>query len=180
MDADPARWLILLRHAKSAWPDVDDHERPLADRGLRDAPKAGRWLRESGHIPDQVICSTARRTRETWRLASAELDTSPPVDFDERLYDAYVEEVMDIVHATPDSVRRLLLVGHEPTASATTLTLAGDSGDSGDENVELVRSKFPTGSIAVLALPGSWAEAGPGGAALTDFFRPRFASPPMP
>lgn len=173
MDADLTRWLIVLRHAKSAWPDVDDHERPLAPRGLRDAPKAGQWLREAGHIPDQVVCSTARRTRETWRLASAELDATPPVSYDERLYGASHEEIIDIVRATPDSVRRLLLVGHEPAAGDTTLTLAGESrGDA----LELVRDKFPTGSIAVLALPGSWAEVGPGCAVLTDFFRPRFAS----
>lgn len=63
MDADLTRWLIVLRHAKSAWPDVEDHERPLAPRGLRDAPKAGHWLRESGHIPDQVVYSRKSRTR---------------------------------------------------------------------------------------------------------------------
>jgi phosphohistidine phosphatase len=59
------RRLILLRHAKSDWPDVPDRDRPLAKRGRRDAPKIGRWLREHGYLPDTVICSDARRTRQT-------------------------------------------------------------------------------------------------------------------
>ena len=59
MASGAARQLLLLRHAKSAWPDVDDHERPLARRGRRDAPVAGRWLRAAGLVPDRVVCSTA-------------------------------------------------------------------------------------------------------------------------
>lgn len=71
---DGERRLIVLRHAKSAWPEgVPDHERPLAGRGRRDAPAAGRRLYEAGYTPDLVVCSTARRTRETWDLAAAEL-----------------------------------------------------------------------------------------------------------
>ena len=73
------RKLMVLRHAKSAWPDVPDHERPLARRGQRDAPVMGRWLRAAGHVPDQVLCSTARRARETWQLAQAGLGATPQV-----------------------------------------------------------------------------------------------------
>src|SRR5512132_2493363 len=61
MTGSAHRKLVLLRHAKSAWPDLPDHERPLAGRGRRDAPVMGRWLRTAGHVPDQVLCSTARR-----------------------------------------------------------------------------------------------------------------------
>ncbi|MEU8927341.1 histidine phosphatase family protein [Kitasatospora sp. NPDC048545] len=70
----PRRTLIVLRHAKSAWPpDVPDRERPLGPRGRRDAPEAGRWLRRRGLVPDTVVCSPARRARETWELAGPEL-----------------------------------------------------------------------------------------------------------
>ena len=65
MPAGVSRKLVLLRHAKSAWPDVPDHDRPLARRGQRDAPVIGRWLSDSGLLPDQVLCSTARRASET-------------------------------------------------------------------------------------------------------------------
>jgi phosphohistidine phosphatase len=62
------RRLILLRHAKSDWPDVPDRDRPLAKRGRRDAPRIGRWLHDHGYLPDVVICSPARRTEQTWEL----------------------------------------------------------------------------------------------------------------
>ena len=75
---ESGRRLVLLRHAKSAWPDVADHERPLAKRGRRDAPVVGRWLGASGYVPDAVICSTAARARETWDLASAGLAAAAP------------------------------------------------------------------------------------------------------
>ena len=77
---------MLLRHAKSAWPDVADHERPLARRGRKDAPVAGRWLRAAGLVPDRVVCSTAKRARQTWQLAAAELEASPAVSFDRQVY----------------------------------------------------------------------------------------------
>src|SRR6266700_6314858 len=88
MSGGAGRKLVLLRHAKSAWPDVPDHERPLARRGRRDAPGAGAWLRRAGYLPDLVVCSTARRARETWQLAAAELGASPPVRFEPRVYQA--------------------------------------------------------------------------------------------
>ena len=84
-EADSAgRKVVLLRHAKSAWPDVPDHDRPLARRGRRDAPVMGRWLRAAGYLPDQVVCSTARRARETRQLAQARLGATPPLSFDSR------------------------------------------------------------------------------------------------
>src|SRR4249919_2827877 len=86
MTESALRKLVLLRHAKSAWPDLPDHERPLAGRGRRDAPVMGRWLRAAGHVPDQVLCSTARRARETWRLAQPALKAAPPVSFEDRIY----------------------------------------------------------------------------------------------
>ncbi|MDQ0711860.1 phosphohistidine phosphatase SixA [Streptomyces luteogriseus] len=71
--AGPLRHLIVLRHAKSAWPlDVVDHERPLAPRGRRDAPAAGRALADADLLPDLALCSTALRARRTWDLAAAE------------------------------------------------------------------------------------------------------------
>lgn len=89
MTSGELRRLVVLRHAKSAWPDgVADHERPLAPRGRRDAPAAGRWLREAGCVPDLVVCSTAGRTRQTWDLVSDELDATMPVTHDARLYRA--------------------------------------------------------------------------------------------
>src|SRR5260370_23212430 len=115
MASSGRRRLILLRHAKSAWPDVADQERPLAGRGRRDAPTAGRWLRESGNVPDRVACSTARRARETWQLAEEALDAHPRTTFEERVYGATAAELLSLARETPSGVRTLMIVGQEPS-----------------------------------------------------------------
>lgn len=114
MSTGAAARLVLLRHAKSAWPDVADHERPLGPRGLRDAPAAGRWLRDAGCLPALVICSTALRARETWTLAAGQLGIEVPVLFDERVYAAEPEDLLEVMSEVPEEVRTLLLVSHNP------------------------------------------------------------------
>src|SRR5260370_13635801 len=114
MASSAARRPVLLRHAKSAWPDVADHERPLARGGRRDAPVAGRWLRAAGRAPDHVICSTARRARETWQLAAAELDASPSVSFDQRVYGAAAGELLDLARDIAPRTRILPIIAHDP------------------------------------------------------------------
>ncbi|MCX4776059.1 SixA phosphatase family protein [Streptomyces sp. NBC_01264] len=170
--------LVLLRHAKSAWPDVADHERPLGPRGLRDAPEAGRWLRDAGCLPGLVICSTARRTRETWALAAGQLGIEVPVRFDERVYAAEPEDLLEVVSEVPAEVRTLLLVGHNPGLEDLAVNLAQEPGDAVDAEVMgRLSEKFPTSAIAVLACPGSWQELTPGSARLTAFAVPRGAAP---
>ena len=100
MASRSARQLVSFRHAKSAWPDVADHERPLARRGRRDAPVAGRWLLAAGLVPDRVVCSTAERARQTWQLAAAELDSPPAVSFDNRVYGTSAGELLDLARQT--------------------------------------------------------------------------------
>jgi phosphohistidine phosphatase len=173
MTGDPSRRLVLLRHAKSAWPDVPDIERPLGKRGQRDAPRAGRWLRQAGYLPDLVVCSTARRTRETWQLAVAELGASPPVRFEPRVYGANVDRLLDVVRETQPGVETLLVVGHEPTMREMSLLLAAGVTEGSDpDTLQRVRLKFPTAAIAVLAFTGPWPGLGPGRAGLADFVVP--------
>ncbi|MBV7696536.1 histidine phosphatase family protein [Streptomyces sp. TRM70350] len=168
----PLRRLVVLRHAKSARPPgVADHERPLAPRGRRDAPAAGRALAEADCLPDLALCSTAVRARQTWQLASAQWGTPPPVRHDPRLYAADVPDLLAAVQAVPPEIRTLLLVGHNPGLEELVLALAGDGlGDTLDR----VRVKFPTSAIAVLAWYGSgWDALRPGVALLTDVLVPR-------
>jgi phosphohistidine phosphatase len=173
MASNPTRRLVLMRHAKSAWPDGPDHERPLAKRGQRDAPRAGRWLRRAGYVPDLVVCSTARRTTETWQLAAAELGASPPVRFEPRVYGAGTDELLDLVRESPATLGTLLVVGHEPTMSQLTLLLAGAAAAGGAPGLlERVEVKFPTAAIAVLAFTGGWSDLGPDRAELADFVVP--------
>lgn len=174
MASSPTRRLILLRHAKSAWPDdVPDHERPLAPRGRRDAPAAGRWLSKSGYVPDRVLCSTARRTRETWQLAEENLGVHPQTVFEDRVYGGSSAELLDLARQTPEDVRTLLIVGHDPAMRELTLDLASEQpGDAEAEALGRVRVKYPTAAIAVLSFSGGWAELSPGQARLADFVVP--------
>ncbi|WP_035839084.1 SixA phosphatase family protein [Kitasatospora azatica] len=175
MSVERSRRLVVLRHAKSAWPEgVGDRDRPLAARGLRDAPAAGRWLRTAGCGPDAVVCSPARRTRQTWDLVAAELDAVPAVTFDERVYGASLPVLLDVLHETLEQVRCLLLVGHFPGVQELALALARDA--LGDAR-ERMSAKFPTSALAALAMSDRWDQVGEGSAVLTDFVVPRGQKP---
>ena len=183
MAEDPGHTLVLFRHAKSAWPDVPDHDRPLARRGVRAAPVMGRWLRNAGLVPGQVLCSTARRARETWQFAQAGLAASPPVTFDARIYEASATDLLALIREVPPATGTLLLIGHNPATEDLALLLAtppgARAGPSGavPGDLERMRSKFPTAAIAVLEFPGTWPGLVPGEARLTAFVIPRDLGP---
>jgi phosphohistidine phosphatase len=179
MTQRPRRWLALFRHAKSAWPDVADHDRPLARRGIRDAPVMGRWLREAGCVPDRVLCSTARRARETWQLAQAGLAAAPPVTFDRRVYEGSASDLLALIREAPPATRTLLLIGHDPALPELALMLAAEtpgtalSPGQGVAGLQRMRAKFPTAAIAVLEPAGAWRELTPRQARLAAFVTPR-------
>ncbi|MFE7116092.1 SixA phosphatase family protein [Streptomyces sp. NPDC057654] len=168
--ATESRRIVILRHAKADWPDVDDHERPLAERGRKDAPIAGRRLADAGIVPDLALCSTAARTRETWKLAVHELPQRPRTVYEDRLYEASLGELIAVLNETPDDVRDLLLVGHNPGMHALADALAGES--EGDLLPRMNRSGFPTASIAVIAFDGSWKGVEHGVGRLVEFWAP--------
>jgi phosphohistidine phosphatase len=167
--SDHDRTLVLLRHAKSAYPEgVADHERPLAPRGIREAALAGDWLRAEVPPIDAVLCSTATRTRET--LARTGIDA--PVRYDQRLYDATAGTVIDEINGVGDDVSVLLVVGHEPTMTEVALGLANPDTTNADA-AERISTKFPTSAMAVLRVNGSWTDLELGSAQLADFHVPR-------
>ena len=185
MAEDPGRTLVLFRHAKSAWPDVPDHDRPLARRGIQAAPVMGRWLREAGLLPGQVLCSTARRARETWQFAQAGLAASPPVTFDVRIYEAAATDLLVLIRQASPATGTLLLIGHNPAIEDLALLLATAPGGAAEPgpagaapgDLERMRSKFPTAAIAVLEFHGTWPGLAPGEARLTAFVTPRDLGP---
>ena len=167
--SDHNRTLVLLRHAKSAYPDgVADHDRPLAPRGQREAGLAGEWLRANLPAIDAVLCSTATRARET--LARSGIDA--PVRCVERLYGATPGTLIEQVNGVSDDVNTLLVVGHEPTISEVAIVLASADGTD-TVALERISAKFPTSAIAVLRVVGRWEQVEPGNAALVDFHVPR-------
>jgi phosphohistidine phosphatase len=162
------RTLILLRHAKSDYPDgVADHDRPLAPRGIREAALAGDWIRADVAPVDVVLCSTATRTRETLARTGIEADTR----YEDDLYDTMPGTVLRLVNAVADDVRTLLVVGHEPTMSSLAFALAGPGSDA--DALERMTQKYPTSAIAVLATERPWSRLEFGGATLVDFHVPR-------
>jgi phosphohistidine phosphatase len=156
---------------RAAAPEIVDVTRRLLGRVRdgelgRDAPKIGRWLREHGYLPEVVICSAARRTRQTWDLVARELGGSPSVTFEPRAYAASATTLLYLVMELPATSRTALLVGHNPGVAelATSLALPPDGDDA--------PIRFPTAAVAVLDFPGDWADLTPGQARLTDFTIP--------
>jgi phosphohistidine phosphatase len=160
------RRLILLRHAKSGWPDgVPDHDRPLAGRGRRDAAAIGRWLRDRGYLPDAVVCSTALRARQTWELLAPQLgpQARPAVTFQPLAYAASADGLLRLARELPGRCRAALLVGHNPGLAELAAGLAG----------QLPGGRLPTAAVAVLEVAGDWQALAAGQARLADFAVPR-------
>lgn len=164
------RRIVLLRHAKADWPQVSDHERPLAERGRKDALVAGRRLAETGIAFDVALCSTAARTRETWKLAAHELPRRPRTVYEEWLYEASVGELIALLNETPDDVNDLLVIGHNPGMHGLAEVLAGRA--ETDALDRMNRYGFKTAAFAVVGFSGSWKSLEPGVGTLLDFWVP--------
>ena len=166
------RRLVLIRHAKAARPyGVPDEDRPLTGRGRRDAQAAGRWMATEGPRPDLVLCSTATRARHTWEIVARPLPAIATRYLPE-LYGADADDVIDLASTAPDAVKVLVVVGHEPTASVTALTLAARR-HSDRRALEALAEKFPTSAIAVLRFDGPWSKLRVAEPGLESFTVPR-------
>jgi len=175
------RRLVVLRHAKSAYPPgVLDHDRPLAERGVRDARASGAWLRENVGLPDHVVVSTARRTRGTWTLvagplgyigaAGYDMDSPGPLTIDPRVYDASTGTLVTVLRELPDRAQTAVIVGHNPGCESLVDHLARTADP---EAAEAIRLKYPTCGIAVLDIHVPWTELTAGSAHLATFVAPR-------
>jgi phosphohistidine phosphatase len=140
--------LILLRHAKSDWPEgVDDHDRPLSDRGKKAAPVMGVYLEKTRLVPELVLVSTAKRAQETWKRTSKALKTVVPQRDMREIYEAEYDDLLKVIRSVEPEIRTLLVVGHNPGLENLAKRLMKDSGgEPGDR----LREKFPTAAIAVL------------------------------
>ncbi len=158
---DHERTLILLRHAKSDWSgDTSDIDRPLAERGRRQAPAAGRWLAANTHSIDLVVVSPATRAASTWGLVAAELDVPPPKRVDDRVYAASGDELLAIVCDLPEDAQTVVVVGHNPGLEDLVSILTGDA------------TRMVTSALAVMTVPAPWRSAAPRTAELKAAGRP--------
>lgn len=162
------RRLILTRHAKSAWDDpaMTDHERPLNKRGKRSALELGEWLHSRGYEPDQVLSSTATRTRETWATAAvAPLEVTPRIDFIEALYHASPDVMMRaLMRATGETV---MMIGHNPGIAEFARLLAARAPSHPEFH------RYPTAATTVYDFQiAGWQDAKLGTGSVMDFFLP--------
>jgi len=169
------RELIVFRHAKSSWDEIDtsDHDRKLAPRGIEAAKRIGALMLERGWVPDRILCSTATRTQETLALARADWPTEPPIATTTlaTLYLATPSRLLEIVRRQPDEAHRVLVIGHNPGLHSFLTRLVGHGDKAALTSLSL---KFPTAAIAVVALEiASWQEAEWTTGRLVDFQFPK-------
>ncbi len=157
--------LLLLRHAKSSWnhPGLRDHDRPLAARGLRDAPRMGRYLRKLGFTPAAALVSTAVRARTTAELALEAAGAAPDtLRLVPDLYGSSPDEIVEIVAEEGGSASPLLVVAHNPGMEDLAARFLGRL------------EHFPTAALLVAQVPApDWAGLSPAAATVEAFVRPR-------
>jgi phosphohistidine phosphatase len=164
------RTLYLLRHAKSSWddPSLADHDRPLAPRGIHATPYVADHLHQVGIVPDVVLCSSSRRTRETLDLLGGAIPSDTEVHVEEELYHATADALLDRLRTLPDSTQRAMLIGHNPAMQHLAVLLAASG-----QHLERMARKFPTAALATLdAAIDGWTELAAGCAELAGFVRP--------
>ncbi|MBE3637394.1 SixA phosphatase family protein [Mangrovicoccus algicola] len=158
--------LILIRHAKSDWShdSLDDHARPLNARGRAAAPLIGRDLAARGLVPDQVLCSSALRTRQTWEAIAAELAGPAEADIRPALYHAQPEAMMDLLRRATGQV--VAMIGHNPGIGALAHQILAA------RPAHAKFATYPTGATLIAQID-DWAGLRNGGAKLSDFLVPR-------
>ncbi|WP_350348753.1 histidine phosphatase family protein [Agromyces sp. G08B096] len=157
--------LLVVRHAKSDWghPGLDDHDRPLNDRGLRDAPRMGERLAARGLVPDVIRSSTALRARTTAALLAEALGRDPgSVELDASMYATGAAHLLEVIRGLDDAAGTAMLVGHNPESSALVVRLTGEF------------AELPTCAVAEIRLPvDHWADASADAAELVRVDTPK-------
>ena len=162
---------MLLRHAKSDWPQgLRDSDRPLAERGREAAPRIARYMADELLLPDLALVSPAKRARQTFDLVAPALG-EVPMRFEPRIYEAPAERLLAVLGEAEPAIRALLLVGHNPGLEELAALLVGH----GDRYAfARMGRKFPTAALAVIDFPvEDWRDVKPGAGRLDRFVTPK-------
>lgn len=163
------RILMLMRHAK-AGSAFTDHARPLAPRGKHDAEAMGQVLAERGVIADLVLCSSAKRTLETWEHVAKGGGRTLSFQESDGLYDASYRDIVGVLRHIPDAVDTAIVVGHFPGIPDAVDYLAEGTGP--EEVRDAMSWGFPTASLVTLQVTGSWRDIDAGTVELVAFDTP--------
>lgn len=169
--------LLLLRHAKSSWadPGMNDSDRPLSSEGQRVAKRMAEEIAHADLLPDSILCSPARRTRETLAALSGYLAGDCSINFCEELYQSAQSDYRAAITSYGSNPERLLVIGHNPTIHATALSLIGSAET---KSAAKIAGNFPTAALAVFGIGArNWRHLPPKCGHLEAFIRPRDLSP---
>jgi len=165
--------LMIFRHAKAekSAAGTRDRDRPLNPRGLKNAARMGGYMAHHGLVPQHVLVSPARRTRETWAGLASALPGAIPTFFEDRLYNAVPEDILAVIRETQPSIRTLLVIGHNPGLHDVARLLIA-SGDVAAR--ERLNEGLPTSGLAVIDFAGNdWGKLHPRSGRLDRFVTPR-------
>lgn len=157
--------LTLIRHAKSSWDGEEkDHDRPLSERGRRAADALGEWLK--GRMPDEVLCSDAARTRETWARIAAAGDGGPAASLVPRLYHAECDAILSVLRGA--IAPHVAIVGHNPGIAQFANRIVARA----PRHARF--ADYPTGATTIVTFrPSAWPEVGWNSGEVEDFIVPR-------
>ena len=156
--------LFILRHAKSSWddPDLADYDRPLNDRGRKAAPFMGDVMQRNGFVPDVILSSSAARARETAMLVKAEAASNAEIEYEDRIYEASPQTLLQVSSAIDNVHESAMIVGHNPGIEGFIRFLTGKL------------ESMPTAALAVVDLDISkWEQIDAESGRLRKIFRPK-------
>jgi len=149
--------LLLLRHAKSSWkdPDLPDFNRPLNGRGRRAAKTIGRYIKENDLEPELVLSSPAVRARETIDIALRAARLRVEVRYDERIYEADAQRLMEVISQIEENLTSVMVVGHNPGIEELLRLLTGCSEHMATAALAKIRFSEPDKWSKIAAVKGS-------------------------
>jgi phosphohistidine phosphatase len=168
--------IYLARHAKSAWDTnaASDFERPLNQRGESDAQRMGETLKAKGWLPDKIICSTALRTQQTCfaycdAFGFSVQEVENKIEWNESFYAAYMVTLLQSLTNLPESLKSVMLVGHNPAMEDLLSHLCSDSSSYQQNDGKL----FTTGNVAKISIAVDWKDLMIPEAKLEALLRPK-------
>lgn len=168
--------LTLIRHAKSSWEDHDisDFDRPLAPRGIKATPKIAQYLLSENLYPDLVLCSPARRTKETLARLQRVLTTAVTVNYDRSIYSAGMGEgILNLLKTTEPAEDHIWVIGHNPAIQELSLGLVNWGEDQAQTRARILR-KFSTAGVCSMTFEtDSWSQIGFSKGKITHFMTPK-------
>tara|TARA_B100001029_G_scaffold148775_1_gene130162 strand:- start:2829 stop:3323 length:495 start_codon:yes stop_codon:yes gene_type:complete len=157
--------ILILRHAKSSWDNsnIIDFERPLADRGIRDAKKLSNFIKKSELILDKVICSSASRAKETFDLVADSFNfLIEKATYTDELYFGDASNIINKIKTFDESFKNILIVGHNPTLHFLVESLTNN-------NI----ARFTTCNLAIIYYEYDWIDLAPGKCSLKSLIKPK-------